>query len=334
MTIVHNLRQHNRERVLRLLADGSSLSRPDIAQNLGLSKVTTTSIVNALVEEQLLAETAKLSSGTGRPAGLVELHAQAGTVAGIDVQPHALTLISGNLTATDHSHRVSKPLDAARPITDHILETLESLRLSQPHGSLRHVVLGLPAPITPEGEPGTPSRLPALETNRLRGWGEQHDVDISFENDVNLAAVAEFEIGAASGQQDFALLSERDDGVALGLYLGGQLYRGDGGRAGEVALIGWPQSDTVSSIEELPVGVRELALAQVCSAVSVVLDLSLLLIHQSAGGAAALDVAARVRQFVLRPLEVRHSHHGDQGTTRGALLLAARRAQDKLFCGI
>ena len=98
MTIVHNLRHHNRERVIGLLLNGGHLSRTDIAITLGLSKVTTTSIVNSLIQEDFLIETTKTGTGTGRPAGLVELHPKAGTVVGIDIQTNAVHVLYGDLS--------------------------------------------------------------------------------------------------------------------------------------------------------------------------------------------------------------------------------------------
>jgi len=63
----------------------------------------------------------------------------------------------------------------------------------------------------------------------------------------------------------------------------------------------------------------------------VALDLSHFLIHQSAGGASALDVTSRLPTLVLRPIEVTSSHFGDAGPVQGALLQAARLAQNRIF---
>jgi hypothetical protein len=330
LTIVHNLRHHNRERVMGLLLNGENLSRTDIASALGLSKVTTTSIVNALIQENFLIETTKAGNGTGRPAGLVELHPKAGTVVGIDIQTDAVHVLYGDLSGKQNqleTHAVKN----RKNITKTVLNALKKLQLEQAHGALRQVVMAVPAPVTLDGEISSPNRLPELNTSTIKTWAQQSNIQIQFENDINLATLAEFEQGAGTNCQNFALLSERGGGVALGLFIEGQLYKGAAGQAGELALIGWSHQGQLSSVEELPLEARELALAQVCSVVAVVLDLELFLVHQHAGNAATLNVADRIREFVLKPVTVNASHYQDEGTVRGAFLQSARLAQLELL---
>lgn len=326
MTIVHNLRHHNRERVMGFLLNGENLSRTDIAIALGLSKVTTTSIVNTLIQEDFLIETSKTGNGTGRPAGLVELHPKAGTVVGIDIQTNAVHVLYGDLSGKQNQLETQAVHDSQN-ITKTVLKTLKKLQLERPYGALRQVVLAVPAPVTLNGEISGPNRLPELNPSSIQTWAQENNVFIQFENDINLATLAEFEHGAAKNCQNFALLNERGGGVALGLFIEGQLYKGAGGQAGELALIAWSHQNNLYSVEELPLEARELALAQVCSVVAVVLDLELFLVHQHAGGAATLNVADRIREFVLKPVTVSASHYQDEGTVRGAFLQSARLAQ-------
>jgi ROK family len=333
MTIVHNLRQHNRERVMRTLLNSESMSRTDVAGALGLSKVTTTSIVNALIQENFIIETAKSGNGTGRPAGLVELHPKAGTVVGIDIQTNAVSVLFGDLSGKQ-TQLETYAVNDRKNITKTVLNTLKKLQLEQAHGALRQVVMAVPAPVTLDGKISSPNRLPELNTNLIRTWAQQASIQIRFENDINLATLAEFEQGAGMTSQNFALLSERGGGVALGLFIEGQLYKGAAGQAGELALIGWSHQGSLCSVEELPLETRELALAQVCSVVAVVLDLELFLVHQHAGGAATLNVADRIREFVLKPVTVTASHYQDEGTVRGAFLQSVRLARDELLASI
>jgi predicted NBD/HSP70 family sugar kinase len=79
----------------------------------------------------------------------------------------------------------------------------------------------------------------------LPGWGRQGLVEavqrelgtnIAFENDVNLAALGEQWRGLGKGVEDFVVL-HIGTGVGVGLVLGGQLYRGSSGAAGEVGYL-------------------------------------------------------------------------------------------------
>ncbi len=328
MTVVHNLRHHNRSRILEWLAKNGSASRPEIAAAMNVSKVTITSIVNDLIADQWLLESAKTEGATGRPAGLVHLHPALGTVLAIDLQPTSIHVQSSNLlaeTGTTKQYKTTKKLE------QDVLKILQAEQKLASYGTLREVVVAVPAPIQPDGNLGQPSRLHHFDTQPILEWGSANKVAVSFENDVKLAAVAEFSEGAAIYQNDFALLSEREDGVALALYLGGTLYRGQTGRAGEIALLGWKQQKQIVPLEQLALATRELAVAQVCAALAVTLDLSLFLIQQSDSTVATLDVANHIREFVLRPIDVRSSQFGETGTLRGALIQAAKLAQHRLF---
>ncbi len=341
MTIVHSLRSHNRSRLMHLLLERGTLSRSEIAFELGLSKVTSTAIVGELLEGGWLREPGKTEGMAGRPAGLVTLHPQAGTVLGLDVQPEGISLLRGTLTTAEGEKSECQSLERPQDCTDSVLALLERETLQATHGPLRQVVLALPAPVDLGGWPTHPSRLPELEPARLFGWASARGVDLAVENDIKLAALAEFERGAARECQNFALLVEREGGVGLGLFLEGRLYRGSHGLAGELSLVGWPSGAQIHPLESLPLESlplenlpleqREWALAQVCAALAMVLDLSRFLIHQSVGGAAALDVTSRIAELVLRPLEVVQSAFGDAGPVHGALLQAARLAQNRLF---
>jgi len=278
---------------MRLILERGVLSRSEFASASGLSKVTSTAIVGELLEQGWLRELGKTEGLAGRPAALLELHPRAGTVLGLDL--------------------------------------LEQARLEALRGPLLQATLALPAPVGQGGWPAHPSRLPDLEPARLFAWAERHDLTLTLENDIKLAALAEFERGAAQGFGDFALLVERQGGVTLGLFLEGRLYRGAQGHAGELSLMGWPHDGWIEPLETLPLEVREQALVQVCAALAVALDLSHFLIHQSEGGASALDVTSRLPTLVLRPIEVVLSHFGDSGPVQGALLQAARLAQNRIF---
>ncbi|MER3482653.1 MAG: hypothetical protein C4332_05380, partial [Meiothermus sp.] len=138
----NRLRLHNRVRVLEMLLERGRVSRAEIAEHTGISKVTTTLIVNELVEEGLLHEVSKTEGIVGRPAGLVELRPAIGNVVGFDVQPQALGLIQGNLRG-EILKEETFVLEGS--ITKAILRQLETL------DSLKQVVVAVPAPVGEDG---------------------------------------------------------------------------------------------------------------------------------------------------------------------------------------
>jgi predicted NBD/HSP70 family sugar kinase len=134
---------------------------------------------------------------------------------------------------------------------------------------LHRVVIGTPGAFDPAG------RL--RYARHLSGW---HDPDllnrladgvgvlVEGENDVNLAAVAEREVGRAVGVDDFVLLWA-EEGLGAALVIDGRLHRGATGGAGEVGFLPLPGAPLVRDVarantggfQELAGGTEVLALA-------------------------------------------------------------------------
>ncbi|MEU7403579.1 ROK family protein [Streptomyces sp. NPDC044948] len=85
---------------------------------------------------------------------------------------------------------------------------------------------------------------------------------VEYENDVNLAAVAEQRLGAARGHEDFVLLWNQE-GLGAALVLGGRLHRGWTGGAGEVGFLPVPGAPLVRKVSRTGSGgFQELAGSQ------------------------------------------------------------------------
>jgi predicted NBD/HSP70 family sugar kinase len=105
---------------------------------------------------------------------------------------------------------------------------------------IRRVVLGTPGLVDPTtGEISFAWDLPRWHRGLLAALRTDLDRPVVFENDVNLAAIAEAHSGAAKGIGDFALVWI-DRGVGLAVVLGGKLHRGSTGAAGEIGYLPVP----------------------------------------------------------------------------------------------
>jgi predicted NBD/HSP70 family sugar kinase len=71
---------------------------------------------------------------------------------------------------------------------------------------------------------------------------ERLDVQLTVENDANLAALGEYTYGAGRNIDQFVYLT-MGTGVGMGIVLNGKLYRGNTGSAGEIGRL--PVGDTV-----------------------------------------------------------------------------------------
>lgn len=241
-TSLERLRAANRRAVLGALATEGPQSRADLARATGLSRTTVSSLVQDLIGSGQAVETSDRGrphkGGSGRPPLLVAATSAHGAVAGIDVgHRHARVAVA------DHSGAVLaedvKPLD----VDDHGSATLDRVTqmvrsLSRTAGldvaRLRGIGLCIPAPID--------RRSAQIRSGVMPGWRdlapaeqleERLGVPVTADNDANLGALAELHHGVAHGVGDFVYL-KLASGVGAGLVLGGRLYRGGTGIAGEI----------------------------------------------------------------------------------------------------
>jgi predicted NBD/HSP70 family sugar kinase len=250
-------------------------------------------------------------------------------VLGVDVQPQVITSSASGITMTEQ-HGLETRV-SSKGITTTLLAQLESSRKEQSFGPLRHVMISVPAPVNSDGNVSEPSRVPELNLERVRAWASDHQIELQFENDVKLASLAEHHHGAAQNMPNFALLVEREGGVALGLMIDGQLYRGERGRAGEISLLRLPHNNRLVPLEKLPFKAREEALAQMVSGFAIALDLGLILVHQHPPGKKQLNLTGRIRDLMTSDIRVEPSHFGERGPLQGALISSALAAQNWLY---
>ena len=227
--------------MLDLIRQRGPVSRAQISRVSGLSKPTVSQALSALESARLVREAGRSSGGKGPSAVLYELNARAGWVVGIDVGRAwvraALADLSGEIVARrDERARVrsSQTLISQLGEVAHALADEAGLRWRQ----VTFATIGSPGVFHPElGQVSLAHSLP--------GWGRQGLVEavqrelgtkIAFENDVNLAALGEQWRGLGKGVEDFVVL-HIGTGVGVGLVLGGQLYRGSSGAAGEVGYL-------------------------------------------------------------------------------------------------
>nr|WP_246351369.1 ROK family protein [Deinobacterium chartae] len=321
------MRLLNRGALLGLLLEEPRLTRAQLAGRSGLSKVTVTAIVQDLLEEGVVHEAGRASGTTGRPASALELSPHVGTAAGIDLQAHSLQIaLSGPDARRVDEHGLE--LSGAAAVNEALEEALRLIRARSPFGPLRTLTVALPAPVGEGGLPQEPNSLPEFDAAALRARCERQGISLEFANDVNLAAVAEHAAGAARGADNSVLLLERETGVGLGLFLGGQLYSGERGRAGELGLTRWPlptQGDRL--IERLEEPQRTEGLAYLVAALATALDLSQVILQ------AGSPLEARLRELLPADIRVRESFFGARGPAQGAAASSARRLREALLAG-
>ena len=232
------VRELNLSLALRHIHNSAPISRAQIAQATGLNKSTVSSLVEYLLSHKLIHETGLNSVGTGRPARILEINSQAGgiigTELGVDFVAVALTDFTGNvlwrLTAD------SDPADAQEKTLNQTLELIHKAIDYCKDQKLDLLGLGIAIPGTVNLDEGLLIFAPNLQWKNvpLRDFFTEHTgLKVFVENDANAAAVAEHLFGAARQCQDFIFVFA-GVGIGGGLFLNGDLHRGNVGYAGEI----------------------------------------------------------------------------------------------------
>jgi predicted NBD/HSP70 family sugar kinase len=233
------LRAINARTILELVQRSGPISRAQVARDSGLSKPTVSLGLGALLEVGLVREVGRSSGGRGPSAVLYELNPEAGWVVGIDVGRQWVRAALADITGTIAARRDERAkASSAGALIGQLGAIGRGLASEAGIGwdRVSHVTVGSPGVFEP-------TRGAVILAPNLPGWGRHGLVEalrgelgahIGVENDVNLAAVGERWKGIGRGVRNFGFLSI-GTGVGMGLVLGGELYRGSRGAAGEVA---------------------------------------------------------------------------------------------------
>jgi predicted NBD/HSP70 family sugar kinase len=233
------LKHLNERTVLETIRAAAPISRAEISRRAGISKPTVSLALQSLVDAGLVREASDAPGGPSYGAVFFEPVPDAAYVLGLDLGSRflrgAVCDLAGEMRARQDVEIRGADADAALQAIGALHESLISAA-ALPRERIDGVVLGVPGVIDVERSTLqlTTPNIPGLEGREFgHELHEQFGIEVTIENDVNLAAVGERWAGVARGVDDFAFLSI-GTGMGMGLVLGGELHRGSHGAAGEV----------------------------------------------------------------------------------------------------
>ena len=228
--------------VLRLIWQERRLSRAEIARKGGLSRSTVSEIVNEILPMGIVAEVGEGPSQGGRRPIVLEFRDDACTLLGVEMSAThvvvALTDLRGRvLTWESRKH----PVRTDPPGTRKLIEELCGICLQNPVAAGRPLIgigLAVPSPV----DPSDPDRLSEVVLPQWKGklglenLSQAFGVPLMVDNDANLGALAEHWWGVGSNVDDMAYIKAAT-GIGSGHVIGGEIYRGSTGIAGEIGHI-------------------------------------------------------------------------------------------------
>lgn len=235
------MRELNDRAVLELLLAEGSLTRSQLGERTGLSRVTASQSLGRLSERGLVTIAGQQAGGRGPNAELYAVAPSVGYVIGLHVERDEVSAGVADVTGRLISEVTADPNGGGNPVAlvRRAVATACAAAGVEPAG-LRALVIGTPGVLDPgSGDPRLAVNLPAWHEGVLGALRGDLGLPVTIENDVNLAAMAEHAGGAAAGVADFALVW-LGTGLGLATILGGRLHRGATGAAGEIGYLPVP----------------------------------------------------------------------------------------------
>jgi predicted NBD/HSP70 family sugar kinase len=241
-----SVRYVNELRALNVLFRDGGMSRAALARQLGLNRSTTGNIIANLIAEGLVMERVAArhldaAYRTGRPGIMLELDPSGMTFLGAEIGLDRLQLVAMDLSGRIIARRrnawpavTCTPDETCAHLAALVRDILPSI------GSRRRIGgFGVAIPALIDGEVVREATLMKWRDVPLVSLLHQHlsaelgdHVPIVVENDANALALAETYSGT-SRRSDTVAFFMIDGGAGGGIVIGGELFRGSNGVAGE-----------------------------------------------------------------------------------------------------
>jgi predicted NBD/HSP70 family sugar kinase len=237
------LRQHNLALVLQRIAADEPVSRARIAARTGLTKSTVSSLVDDLASARLVTELGPEARGRiGRPGSDLTLNRDGFVGIGLEINVDyiavCVTDLVGQVRYLRTRPRDSRGQSPARVLARAVRMTRTAVAAAEAD-RLTVAGLAVAVPGLVEADRGLLRLAPNL------GWVDvpvaeiladrlgASDLPVLVDNEANLAALGELWFGGHDDLADFVHVSG-EIGVGGGIVVGGELFRGVRGFAGEI----------------------------------------------------------------------------------------------------
>ncbi len=228
----------NRLRVLDAVREHGALTQVEIAGVTGLSAATVSNLVKELDGAGAVRLTPSIRNG--RRAIRVSVESGGGLVGAAVFGDRDVRVAIGSADTAEVVSQKRMPLPADHAADEGMVRAARMIQeMAEESGhtmdDLASLVVGLPAPIdTVSGEVGSTGILPGWRGVPVAEAMEvAYGLRVRLENTANLAAIGEARYGAMQGISTGVYL-KMSYGVGAGIIIGGELFRGSAGTAGEI----------------------------------------------------------------------------------------------------
>ncbi|MCQ6559530.1 ROK family transcriptional regulator [Paenibacillus mendelii] len=222
--------------VLEAILKHAPLSRAQISERTGLNKATVSSLVQDLIDNQLVLEIGQGASSGGRKPVLLIFHARAGYAIGIDLGVNYIRCVLTDLEgAVLMDNELPLKTNQQQKVIEQLAACIDSLRNVMPDSpyGLVGIGIGVPGIVDDQGMILFAPNLDWKQVKLQQALAERYDVPITIDNEANAGAQGEQKYGAGRGIAHQIYVSV-GIGIGTGIILNKELYKGASGYSGEL----------------------------------------------------------------------------------------------------
>ena len=234
--------EYNKRMILDALRLNGSMSRADLSRRLNMSFPAISSNAKGLLETNYIMEVGIGDNSIGRKSTLLAFNAERGFIVGVDlgrfrIRMMLADLLGNEILSTEIINSANFSGDGRQSIKlihDQVVDILA--KSGKKKDDVLCIVIGIPGIIKDGKSFLAPFTEQYLENDMVETLQEAFEADVLLENCVNLGVIGERWKGAGVNYDDVTYIAY---GVGLGAahILGGKLYRGANGAAGEIGFM-------------------------------------------------------------------------------------------------
>ena len=225
--------------VLDLIRSEGEISRTDLARRSALTEKTISGIVKSLIDSGVVVESGYAKSTGGKRPVLLRLNDKELYAVGVTLDVARCIIVLCALDGAEFARSEIRGTGTEQPTA--VLRRISAamLRLLQRHGIDKESVVGVG--VASGGRRGSPLgwRVDAAFADLWEPFPTEDELarltglSVLRENDANCAALGEYWTTGSSPARDFATIYMAH-GIGCGIVIGGSIYRGTSGNAGEI----------------------------------------------------------------------------------------------------
>jgi predicted NBD/HSP70 family sugar kinase len=222
--------------VLELIREHGALTRGDVLDITGLSRMTVAARVDALLHTGLVVERGTERVTGGRPSKRLEFNpSYAGIItATVDTTHTTVSLTDLGGTVLDEQPVAVAVADGPDHTLNVITERARALIEGAAVERVAAIGISVPGPVDPDtGRPSQPPIMPGWDAYPIpEHLGDALGIPVLVANDADAAALGEQRRAHPSSRS--LCFVKVSSGIGTGIVIGGQVYRGTDGGAGDI----------------------------------------------------------------------------------------------------